>query len=57
MSSEVKQAMALRYKQHVLGWAYIPIQDLPMYERAYKEVYGVNSSQPKGRRLLALNVK
>ena len=28
------------YKQYLQGWAYIPIQDLPIYENAYKEIYG-----------------
>jgi hypothetical protein len=28
------------YKQYLQGWAYIPIQDLPIYEKAYKEIYG-----------------
>jgi hypothetical protein len=32
-------AMAKRYKEWILGWAYIPIQDLGRYEKAYKEVY------------------
>lgn len=27
------------YKQYIQGWAYIPLQDLPMYEKAYKEIY------------------
>jgi len=26
------------YKQYIQGWAYIPPQDLPIYERAYNIV-------------------
>ena len=26
------------YAQYLLGWAYIPIQDLPKYEKAYEKV-------------------
>jgi hypothetical protein len=36
---DTKQAMALRYKQYLQGWAYIPPQDVVKYETAYKEVY------------------
>ena len=32
-------AMADVYKQYIQGWAYIPLQDLVRYERAYKEMY------------------
>lgn len=28
------------YKQYLQGWAYIPPQDLPIYEKAYEEIYG-----------------
>lgn len=28
------------YKQYVNGLAYIPLQDLPIYEKAYEEIYG-----------------
>ena len=37
-----KSAMAQRYREYVLGWAYIPIQDLPKYEKAFKEVNNIN---------------
>lgn len=29
---------ASKYVEHNLGFAYIPPQDLPMYEKAYKKV-------------------
>lgn len=32
--------MAERYGQYMAENAYIPLQDLPKYERAYKQVYG-----------------
>lgn len=35
-----KMDMAEKYKMWVQGWAYIPLQDLPKYEKAYKEIYG-----------------
>ena len=28
------------YKQYLQGWAYIPLQDLPIYEKAFEEIYG-----------------
>ena len=34
-----KLRMATIYKQYVNGFSYIPLQDLPLYEKAYKEVY------------------
>ena len=34
-----KLEMAQRYRQHLLGHAYIPLQDLPKYEKAFKEIY------------------
>lgn len=34
------KAKADLYRQYLLGWAYIPLQDLPIYEKAYKEIYG-----------------
>ena len=34
-----KQAMALRYKEYLQGWAYIPPQDIAKYEAAYQELY------------------
>jgi hypothetical protein len=37
-----KRAMAQRYREYVQGWAYIPIQDLPKYEKAFKEVININ---------------
>ena len=30
--------MSDRYRLYILGWAYIPYQDLPRYEKAYKKV-------------------
>lgn len=30
--------MAERYRLYLLGWAYIPYQDLAKYEKAYKKV-------------------
>lgn len=35
-----KVSMAKRYKEWELGLAYIPLQDLPIYEKAYEEIYG-----------------
>ena len=32
--------MAEMYGQYLAENAYIPLQDLPKYERAYKQVYG-----------------
>ena len=32
---------AKRYMEYLQGWAYIPLQDLPIYERAYKEHFNV----------------
>lgn len=37
-SKVVKFAKAKRFREYLLGMAYIPLQDLPNYERAYKEV-------------------
>ena len=34
-------AMSDMYAQYLLGWAYIPLQDLPKYEKAYKKVKGL----------------
>ena len=36
---DAKSAMALTYKMWINGNAYIPPQDLVIYEKAYKEVY------------------
>ena len=41
MDEEVKQAMEQRFREYLLGWAYIPIQDVPRYEKAYREVNGI----------------
>jgi hypothetical protein len=38
----VKEAKAQRYREYVQGWAYIPIQDLPLYEKAFKEVNNID---------------
>jgi len=32
--------MASYYQQYISGDAYIPLQDLPKYEAAYKRLYG-----------------
>lgn len=36
--SETTIEKAKVYKQYIQGWAYIPPQDLPIYERAYNIV-------------------
>ena len=28
------------YKEYIQGWAYIPLQDVPIYENAFNTVYG-----------------
>lgn len=30
--------MAERYRQYLLGWAYIPIQDLGRFEKAFNQL-------------------
>lgn len=35
-------AMAKRYSEYKAGNAYIPLQDMVRYERAYKKVYDFN---------------
>ena len=35
--NKIETAKAERYRQYLLGWAYIPPQDLPSYESAYKK--------------------
>ena len=35
--TNTEAAKAQRYKEYLLGWAYIPPQDLPLYESAYKK--------------------
>jgi hypothetical protein len=40
MDKEIIIARAKRYKEYLLGWAYIPIQDQAIYEKAYREIYG-----------------
>lgn len=39
---ELKNAApkAERYKQYLAGNAYIPLQDMAIYEKAYKLIYG-----------------
>jgi hypothetical protein len=32
---DATKQMADRYRQYLLGWAYIPIQDLGRYEKAF----------------------
>ncbi len=32
--------MAICFQQHMNGEAYIPLQDLPKFEAAYKRLYG-----------------
>ena len=39
MVTDIEIARANRYKDYLLGWAYIPLTDLPRYESAYKKVY------------------
>ena len=34
-----KLRMAIIYRQYIGGHSYIPPQDLPLYEKAYNEVY------------------
>lgn len=31
---------AQRYREYLNGYAYIPLQDLSKYEKAYKLIYG-----------------
>lgn len=35
--TEYELAQAERYRLYLLGWAYIPLTDLPKYESAYKK--------------------
>ena len=35
--TKTEEAKAQRYREYLLGWAYIPLQDLPLYESAYKK--------------------
>lgn len=39
--TESQKARAERYKEYMLGHAYIPHQDIPIYYRDYKLVYGI----------------
>ena len=32
---------AKRYMEYLQGWAYIPLQDLSIYERAYKDYFNM----------------
>lgn len=38
MKAIIEQAKI--YKMYIQGWAYIPLQDLAKYEKAYNLVYG-----------------
>ena len=38
MVTDIEIAKAKRYKEYILGWAYIPLSDLPKYEKAYRKV-------------------
>lgn len=37
--NEITMNLAKRYKEYLAGYAYIPYQDLPKYEKAFDEVY------------------
>ena len=39
MNTDVIIAQAERYRQYMQGWAYIPLQDLPRYEKSFKQIY------------------
>ena len=39
--TESQMARAKRYKEHIQGDAYIPLQDMSLYYRDYKLVYGI----------------
>ena len=39
--TENQKACAERYKEYMLGHAYIPYQDIPIYYRDYKLVHGI----------------
>ena len=36
--TDIDLKIAERYRLYLLGWAYIPYQDLAKYEKAYKKV-------------------
>ena len=36
--TDIDLKMAERYRLYLLGWAYIPYQDLAKYEKVYKKV-------------------
>lgn len=38
---EEEIAMSNKYRQYILGWAYIPYQDLPKYKKAYEKVNNI----------------
>jgi hypothetical protein len=40
--TDAELARAKVYKQHISGWAYIPPQDLLLYERAYNKCFSAN---------------
>ena len=40
-SNNILQEQAYRYRLYLLGWAYIPYQDLHKYKNSYKLVYNV----------------
>ena len=39
--TDIDLKMAERYRLYLLGWAYIPYQDLAKYEKAYKKVNNI----------------
>jgi hypothetical protein len=39
--TEAQIARAKRYEEYLLGHAYIPLQDKPIYYRDYKLVHGI----------------
>lgn len=39
--TEAQIARAKRYDEYLLGHAYIPLQDIPIYHRDYTLVYGI----------------
>jgi hypothetical protein len=39
-SYEAELARAQRYMDYCNGNAYIPLQDIPIYQKSYKNIYG-----------------
>jgi hypothetical protein len=39
-SYEAELARAQRYRDYCNGNAYIPLQDIPIYQKSYKNIYG-----------------